>query len=111
MNDVVLDFREKALTRDDVIARISAAAPQLKAMGVHRLFLYGSHARDQARPDSDIDIFIDPESHLSPRQFDPLDVLFFLESVFPGKELGFGTRGNIDPLYRPVIERTAIRIL
>lgn len=45
------------MTRDEVIARLGALRPWLaETHGVTRLAVFGSHARDEARPDSDIDV-------------------------------------------------------
>lgn len=48
------------MKRTDAIARLQQGCDRLKALGVGGLFLYGSVARDQARPDSDVDLLIDP---------------------------------------------------
>lgn len=47
---------ERAMTRDDVIATLKAAEPELRALGIARLSLFGSFARDEAGPDSDVDL-------------------------------------------------------
>jgi len=45
--------------RSDVLARLSADASVLKAMGLSRCAVFGSFARDQAiRPDSDVDLLV-----------------------------------------------------
>ena len=44
------------MKRDEVIAALRAHEPELRAAGVVRLSLFGSMARDEARPDSDIDL-------------------------------------------------------
>src|SRR5271166_1419972 len=44
------------MNRDSVIATLRAHEPELKAAGVVRLSLFGSTARDAARPESDIDL-------------------------------------------------------
>lgn len=44
------------MTRDDVIATLKAAEPELRALGIARLSLFGSFARDEAGPDSDVDL-------------------------------------------------------
>src|SRR5689334_13092108 len=49
-----------AMRRDDVIARLKATEPALRGFGVAALYLFGSHARGDAQPDSDIDVFVDP---------------------------------------------------
>lgn len=46
------------MTREDVIAVLKAHEAQLRSRGVARAGLFGSLARDEARPDSDIDVLI-----------------------------------------------------
>jgi uncharacterized protein len=47
--------------RDEVIAKLRAHEPELKAAGVVSLSVFGSVARGEERPDSDIDVVV----HLS----------------------------------------------
>lgn len=44
------------MTRAEALARLRAAEPELRAMGVTSLSLFGSTARDEAGPDSDVDV-------------------------------------------------------
>jgi uncharacterized protein len=55
------------MTRDQIIAKLKETAPTLQAEGVTRLAIFGSRARDDARPDSDLDVLIevDPEASFS----------------------------------------------
>lgn len=48
------------MKRIDAIDLLQGSRDRLKALGVGRLFLYGSVARDQATSDSDVDLLIDP---------------------------------------------------
>jgi uncharacterized protein len=43
------------------IARLKAHEAELKQLGVQHLYLFGSTARDEAREDSDVDLFFDDE--------------------------------------------------
>ena len=43
------------MKRDEVLAIVANHQEQLKALGVKSLRLFGSVARDEARPDSDVD--------------------------------------------------------
>jgi predicted nucleotidyltransferase len=54
------------MDRDDVIDRLRATKPDLKARGVTQAALFGSLARGDARPDSDMDIMV---------EIDPVDVV------------------------------------
>jgi predicted nucleotidyltransferase len=45
--------------REDVLARINGAAPELRARAVKELWLFGSAAREELRAGSDIDILVD----------------------------------------------------
>ena len=47
------------MTRDFVIARLRDCEAELRGLGVERLYLFGSTARDEARADSDVDLFFD----------------------------------------------------
>ena len=47
------------MNRSELLARLAALKPWLAAEGVTRLRLFGSHARDQARDDSDVDLIAD----------------------------------------------------
>src|SRR5579859_6346733 len=52
--------RKKAsMTRDEAIARLKQSETILKKVGVRHLYLFGSTARDEARPESDVDLFFD----------------------------------------------------
>jgi predicted nucleotidyltransferase len=47
------------MNRDTTIATLQAHEAELKCLGVEHLYLFGSTARDQARDDSDVDLFFD----------------------------------------------------
>ena len=46
-------------TKADVIARLQQQQAQLRALGVARLGLFGSFVRDEAGPESDVDLLAD----------------------------------------------------
>ncbi len=98
------------MNRAEVIHRLKAAEPVLRGRGVAALYLYGSHARDEARPDSDIDLLADYEPGQEPDLMELMDAYADLESVFPGTEIGYSTRDGLVPLYRPYIEKSALRV-
>ena len=54
------------MNRDDVLTILRAHRREIAAMGVTSLALFGSFARDEARPDSDVDLLVelDPEAHI-----------------------------------------------
>jgi predicted nucleotidyltransferase len=47
------------MRRDEAIAKLKKTEPVLRSFGVAALYLFGSHARDEASPDSDVDVFFD----------------------------------------------------
>lgn len=47
------------MQRAEVISCLQSVEPQLRALGVAGLYLFGSQARNEAGPDSEVDVFID----------------------------------------------------
>lgn len=47
------------MTRDEIIAKLRAMEPELRARGITRMRMFGSRARGDARPDSDLDLLVD----------------------------------------------------
>ena len=54
---------------DTILAKLRALAPAIKAEGVTRLAVFGSRARGDARPDSDLDILIEYPPYASGKPF------------------------------------------
>ena len=50
------------MQRDDALRLLREHGGQLRSLGVARLFLYGSVARNKAREDSDVDLLVEPLS-------------------------------------------------
>lgn len=72
------------MRRDDVIARLKEAEPALRARGIRRAAVFGSVARGEERPDSDIDIMIevDPEAHIT--VFEYVGLKEYIGGLFDG---------------------------
>lgn len=48
-----------SLTREQAVERLVTAEPEIRALGVRRLALFGSVTRGEARPDSDVDVLVE----------------------------------------------------
>lgn len=96
------------MRRNEVIAILKRHEREARALGARALYLFGSTARDEAREDSDIDLFIDPD-------YERLGFveLFRLEEQLAdllGRPVELSTRKGLHPLMRPEIERKAIKV-
>ena len=73
------EHRSHPTTIEDVRSALAPHRPRLRALGVARLQVFGSVARGEAGPDSDVDLLVDLRSDLD--LFDFIDVKLFLEDV------------------------------
>jgi uncharacterized protein len=98
------------MRRDEAIARLRATERALRAHGVKALYLFGSRARDEAVPDSDIDVFVDPAS--AEFGFIPFTQAYetIREAIGHDIEVGYSTREGLDHYVRADIEREAVRV-
>ncbi|HME23972.1 MAG TPA: nucleotidyltransferase domain-containing protein [Acetobacteraceae bacterium] len=81
---------------------------ELKQLGVRHLYLFGSTVRDEARPDSDIDLFLDYERGKF-SLFDLMDVRQRASDIL-GHKADVTTRDSLHKLLRPRIEASALQI-
>lgn len=97
------------MRQSEAISRLRAAGERVQAGGVRALYLFGSVARDEATPESDLDVFVDPDYE----RFGFVE-LIRLEAML-SSELGLPvdltTRDGLHPDLRAGIERDAIRVL
>jgi hypothetical protein len=47
------------LSRDEAIRRLQTVESEIRSLGVRRLALFGSVLRNEARPDSDVDVLVE----------------------------------------------------
>ncbi len=57
------------MTRDELLARLRELKPWLEEQGIVNVRLFGSYARDEAGPDSDVDLLVDIAKPLGFRFF------------------------------------------
>lgn len=62
-----------------LIGKLRELAPALRAAGVKRLHIFGSRARGDARPDSDLDVLVETTSREETPRFDYFKVLHLIE--------------------------------
>jgi predicted nucleotidyltransferase len=100
-----------AMRPREVISRLKKAEPALRASGVGALYLFGSYARDDAGADSDVDVFVDPQSD---EAFGFLEFMqayaTIVAAVGPDLEVGYSTREGLSHHIRNNVEREAKRI-
>ena len=67
------------MTRRTIITRIRKHRAQLTKLGVKSLSIFGSVARGEARPDSDVDILVEFKGRATFDRF--MDTKFYLEEI------------------------------
>lgn len=95
------------MRREDAINRLQAHRKEIQAFGVKSLALFGSMSRDEAGPDSGVDLLVAFEGRPSFDAF--MDLKFFLEDLLKRK-VDLVTEGALKPRMRPALEREAIRV-
>jgi uncharacterized protein len=95
------------MTRREVIERIRRQEPRLRELGVASLFLFGSVARGDARPGSDVDVLVVFDG---PATFDRyMDLKLFLEDTL-GARVDLATDKALRPRIRAKVERELLRV-
>jgi len=80
----------------------------LKRLGVERLYMFGSTARDEACRDSDVDLFFDYQKGKL-GVFELMDVKECAAKIL-GRKTDIMTRDSLHKTLRQSIEATAVRV-
>jgi hypothetical protein len=90
--------------REEVLSLIEKNRDALRKLGVRRLGLFGSYARGEATPGSDLDFVVE----FSDKSFDAyMDLKGFLEELFRSR-VDLVTLSSIKPRLLPIIQREAV---
>ena len=95
------------MKRDQVLAILNTHQADLQDLGVKSLELFGSVARDEAHPDSDIDFLV--EFAIAESLFDLFRVRHYLEDLL-GCDVDLGTTDVLREHLREPILEDAIRV-
>ena len=95
------------MNRREILARLRNNETALRARGVSHAALFGSRARGDARPDSDIDIMIefDPAAHVT--VFGYAGLKDYIAGLFGGP-VDVVSRDGLKPYVRPAATADAI---
>lgn len=97
------------MDRDAVIATLRAHEAEIRALGVDALYLYGSVARGEAGPESDVDLFCE----YSRSDFSLVTLVGVRDRLarWLDRAVDLSTRDGLHPYLRPRILRTAVRVM
>jgi uncharacterized protein len=93
--------------RDEVIALLRAHREEILALGVKSLGIFGSVARGEERPDSNVDLLVEFEG--TPTFTIYTNVLFLLEDLL-GRKVDLVPRSALKPRVRPYVERDLLEV-
>ena len=96
------------MNRSQTLEVLTRIKPELtKRFGVVKLALFGSTARDEARPKSDVDIVVAFNGPATSQRY--FGVQFYLEDVL-GCPVDLVTEKALRPEFRPYIEQEAVNV-
>lgn len=103
-----MPVKNKLMTCDDVLATLRTHAPEIQAAGVTHLSLFGSTARGDRRPDSDIDLLaaFDPARRLSLLDVAGIEIQL---SELLGRPVDLIEEGTLKPRVQNSVEAEAVR--
>ena len=96
------------MNRQQALETLTKHKPELvKCFGITRLALFGSTVRNEAKPDSDIDIIVDFDSPATSKQY--FGIQLYLEDLL-ATPVDLVTVKAMRPELRPFIENEAINV-
>lgn len=97
------------MKRDEALNKLRRNADAVRGMGAVSLYVFGSTVRDEASPESDLDLFIDYDRTRRFSLIDLVGIKQFLEETMATK-VDITTRDSLHPMLKDDIEQEAIRV-
>jgi hypothetical protein len=98
----------RTMLRRDALEILRRERPKVRErFGVNRLALFGSVARDEAEPDSDVDLLVEFDGSTTLDRY--MGLKFHLEDAL-GVRVDLVTTTGLKARVRPVVEREAIDV-
>ncbi len=98
------------MNRRTAIRTLERHADDIKSRGVRRLYLFGSTARDEGAPRSDVDVFVDLKAGARFSLFDLMDLRDYLSRML-GARVDVFPRDGLHRVIRADVEREAVRVI
>lgn len=96
------------MRKDEALKLLTQHKPELiRRFGITDLALFGSTVRDEARPDSDIDVLVSFDGPATSKRY--FGVQFYLEDLL-GSPVDLVTDKALRPQLRPYVEASAIHV-
>ncbi|MER3432228.1 MAG: nucleotidyltransferase [Leptolyngbya sp. ERB_1_1] len=95
------------MRRDEVIAIVTAHQDELKSMGVESIDLFGSVARDEATPESDVDFLVELNRPMG--LFDFVGIKLYLEDIL-GRDVDLGSLDALRESLREPVIKDVVRV-
>ncbi|WOD41720.1 nucleotidyltransferase family protein [Nodosilinea sp. E11] len=100
-------INRKPINRKHVVTLAQAHQRELESLGIKTLELFGSVARDQAHPNSDVDFLV--EFTIEPTLFDVFRVQHYLEDLLDCA-VDIGTHAALKAHLREPVTKDAVRV-
>ncbi len=94
------------MQRDDALRILAEHRDEIAALGVTSLSLFGSVARDEAGPESDVDVLVEVQRPFG--LFRLFDLQQYLEGLL-GRKVDVATPDGLKPRIRERVLRDAVR--
>jgi predicted nucleotidyltransferase len=95
------------MNRQEILDRLRENELALRERGVTHAALFGSVARGEQRPDSDIDIMVEIAPDAPVGVFEYVGIVHLIEDMFPTR-VEVVDRAGLKPYVRPYAERDAL---
>jgi predicted nucleotidyltransferase len=96
-------------TKAETLDKLRSNASAIRAFGSTSLYVFGSAARDELSPDSDVDLFIDYRQDGSFTFVEWARLEEYLETLL-GRNVDLLTRASLHPRLKTNSERNALQV-